>query len=388
MEEERTKEPEIRDCTLFWDYCHDRRWLALLFLLTIGIFLLVAALNHLPGASGLMYGIPLSVFLWGVFAAVDFYHYCRKRSLLSRAMQAPELAASFLAAGNGCAGRMYPEEAFSWNERSLSRLEQAYRTLIEGLCEERETILLDSEKQRKERGDYYLMWAHQIKTPIAAIKLLLEEREDGFPMLQELFKIEQYVEMVLSYLRLESISSDLLLKEYALGQIVKNVVKKFSVLFINSGLKLALGNLEGIMVLTDEKWFGLALEQILSNSIKYTHMGRISVYMAEDEVRTLVIEDTGIGIRGEDLPRIFERGFTGYNGRLDQKSTGIGLYLTKQVLDHLSIPVRVESVMGSGTKVYLNLEAGLQGSDPGPEAGLQGSGPGLEAGTQKNEAEA
>ena len=109
--------------------------------------------------------------------------------------------------------------------------------------------------------------------------------------------------------------------------------------------------------LTDEKWLGFCIEQILSNSIKYTApaTGCISIYLWEQEPHTLVVEDNGIGIRPEDLPRIFERGFTGYNGRMDKKSTGIGLYLCRQILDRLGNQIRVESRENQGTRVYLSL---------------------------------
>ena len=105
-------------------------------------------------------------------------------------------------------------------------------------------------------------------------------------------------------------------------------------------------------VLTDEKWLVFVLEQLLSNALKYTRSGRISIHM---EGKELVVEDTGIGIQAEDLPRVFEKGFTGYNGRTDKKSTGIGLYLCKSVMDKLRHQIRIESEVGIGTKIYLNL---------------------------------
>ena len=170
-----------------------------------------------------------------------------------------------------------------------------------------------------------------------------------------MFKIEQYVEMVLTFQRLESLSSDLVLQEYELGSILRRTAKKFSILFINKGLALELPETKA-RVLTDEKWFGFCLEQLFSNSIKYTRQGKIAVYVEEcaESVR-LELEDTGIGIRPEDLPRIFEKGFTGYNGRMNKKSTGIGLYLCRRIFDHLSIRVNVESQEGKGTRASMEL---------------------------------
>ncbi len=111
-----------------------------------------------------------------------------------------------------------------------------------------------------------------------------------------------------------------------------------------------------IRVLTDEKWLLFILEQILSNAIKYTKRGSVAVYMDDREEKTLVIADTGIGIVAEDVPRVFEKGFTGYNGRYDKRSTGIGLYLCRRVLNRLSHTIRIESEPGQGTRVYINLD--------------------------------
>ena len=106
-------------------------------------------------------------------------------------------------------------------------------------------------------------------------------------------------------------------------------------------------------VLTDEKWLVFVIEQLLSNAIKYTNKGKISIYPLED--KKLVIEDTGIGISKEDIPRIFDKGFTGYNGRTDKKATGLGLYLCKNILDKLSHKISIESEVGVKTKVILDL---------------------------------
>lgn len=216
---------------------------------------------------------------------------------------------------------------------------------------------------RQEMLDYYSLWAHQIKTPIAAMRLLLQSYEEGeikeqqefiHTMKMELFKTEQYVEMVLSYLRMEDMSSDLSLQWYETDQIVRQAVKKYAQLFILKRIRLNYQKCEG-KVLTDEKWLLLVIEQLLSNALKYTVQGQISIYMEPTEEEVLVIEDTGIGIQAEDLPRIFEKGFTGYNGRKDKKSTGIGLYLCKSVCTKLNHGLEVESEVGKGTRVKLYL---------------------------------
>jgi signal transduction histidine kinase len=165
--------------------------------------------------------------------------------------------------------------------------------------------------------------------------------------------------MVMYYQRLESISSDFLFRKYDLYDIVKQTLKKYAILFINSKLSLDLQEFE-CFVVTDEKWLQFALGQIISNALKYTPRGGISIYLEKTSGNAqLVVRDTGIGIRPEDLPRIFERGYTGYNGRLDKKSTGIGLYLCKRTLDKLSHTIEVSSEVGKGTKVTIgfSLEA-------------------------------
>ena len=163
--------------------------------------------------------------------------------------------------------------------------------------------------------------------------------------------VEQYVQMALQYLRMEKMTSDLVFARYDLDALIRQAVRKYAPLFIRRKIILSYEPVH-CEVLTDEKWLVFVLEQILSNALKYTVEGSISIYMEDD---WLVIEDTGIGICSEDLPRIFEKGFTGYNGRSDKKSTGIGLYLCKQIIEKLRCQIRVESKLGKGTRVLLHL---------------------------------
>ena len=210
----------------------------------------------------------------------------------------------------------------------------------------------------KEKEDFFAMWAHQIKTPIAALGLLMQTNpENTFAMKGELFKIERYVDIILNYLRLEDMNQDLLFKQYSLEKLVKQAVKKYSPLFIQSKLALKFDNLS-VDVLTDEKWLVFVMEQLLSNAIKYTNRGEIHVYanvVWEGEVKKtkLSIEDTGIGIRQEDLPRIFDRAFTGYNGRNDKKASGLGLYLCKTILSKLGHEITITSTYQKGTCVII-----------------------------------
>lgn len=238
--------------------------------------------------------------------------------------------------------------------------EEIYQEIIEDLYRQKSVLESDTGIAKKEMMDYYSLWVHQIKTPISAMRLLLqsegmEEQKVKKAMKMELFKTEQYVEMVLSYLRMEEMSNDLMLKWYPLDEMIRQAARKYSQMFILQKISLDYRPVES-MVLTDEKWLLFVMEQILSNALKYTKSGgTIHIYMAPDKKETLVIEDTGIGIQEEDLPRVFEKGFTGYNGREQKKSTGIGLYLCKQVMEKLNHDITIESAPGEGTKVYLSL---------------------------------
>ena len=176
-------------------------------------------------------------------------------------------------------------------------------------------------------------------------------------MEQELFEIEQYAQMALHYLHLQEEGSDLVLKEYELSDIVKSAVRKYSVSFIEKRLSMEFKEFS-FFVVTDQKWLEILLQQVISNSVKYTAQGGVHIYLEQKETGSnLVIADTGIGIREEDLPRIFDRGFTGFNGRLDQHSTGIGLYLCRQIARKLGITLNVTSKVNEGTQVRIGFTA-------------------------------
>ena len=230
-----------------------------------------------------------------------------------------------------------------------------YQSLVQALCQNRARLAMENENRLRDMTDYYTFWAHQIKTPIAAMGLLLQERPDSAPLEVELLKIEQYVEMVLSYLRLDSASTDYVLHDCDLDEILRGTVRKLAKMFILKKITLDFRE-TGKTVLTDGKWLGFVVEQVLSNALKYTpEGGTIRVYGDGD---TVVIADDGIGIRPEDLPRVFEKGFTGYNGRTERKSTGIGLYLCKTVMERLCHGITVTSRPGQGTLVRLDLSRG------------------------------
>lgn len=202
--------------------------------------------------------------------------------------------------------------------------------------------------------DYYTMWVHQIKTPIASMHLILqkEDSEDSRRLRAELFRVEQYVQMVLCFLRLDSDFTDYVIKEYRVDDIIRPAVRRLAPQFIMKKLALEYEHTDEV-ALTDEKWLGFVVEQVLSNAVKYTSSGSISIKCDGDR---LVISDTGIGIAAEDLPRIFDKGYTGFNGRADRKASGIGLYLCRRICDNLGHSIKAESAPGHGTTIIIGLE--------------------------------
>lgn len=233
-------------------------------------------------------------------------------------------------------------------------IEEDYQTVIENLRSEVAGLEEAAAARYSEMTDYYTMWVHQIKTPISSMRLTLQNEDSvqARRLSSDLFRIEQYVEMVLAFLRLDSVSTDYVFKEHSLDDIIKQAVKKFAREFISRKLRLIYKPVN-YSVVTDDKWLGFVLEQVLSNALKYTREGGVSIYMEEKDI--LCIEDTGIGIAPEDLPRIFEKGYTGYNGRTDKRASGLGLYLCRRICKNLSAEIWASSHPGKGTVIHINL---------------------------------
>lgn len=328
---------------IFRTFLKERTRNICLYLGFVGIFWVVFSLYNIDIAA-VGYAFLLSVVWLLGYGIIDYYKYVNKYYALRDARQKIDVDIDAL-----------PDAG--------TLLEENYQKIIQQLYDERIEIESKERISMQEMKDYYSMWAHQIKTPIAALRVLIQAREEDEDedentrelireMKMELFKIEQYVDMVLTYVRMENMSSDLVFTRYPLDKLVRQAVRKYSQMFILRRIKLHLAPLDQ-MVLTDEKWFVFVLEQILSNALKYTSKGCISIYV-QDFV--LVVEDSGIGIYPEDLPRVFERGFTGYNGRNNKKSTGIGLYLCKTIMTKMRHEIWIESEVGTGTRVYIKLE--------------------------------
>ena len=263
------------------------------------------------------------------------------------------LASFFLGMDLASAYKEYRNQLFYASGRPQTALEVLLFEKLALLEMDKKNRAIEEREKLNDLMDYYTLWAHQIKTPIAASSLLVGEIEDKKvknQLEQELFKIESYVNIVLQYLRLESFHEDLVLKKENLEDLVKEIVKKYAIFFIQKGLSLNLHDL-GRSIITDRKWFVVILEQVLSNSLKYTSQGGIEIYFQED---ALYIKDSGLGIQDADLLRVFERGFSGYNGRLTQQSSGLGLYLSKKIADELGHQISIASQVGQGTTVMIS----------------------------------
>lgn len=313
------------------------RSLLILYMLNVMAFSFVYILGRLP-LYFLLFGIELSLFLGSCFFVFQFSKYYKRFRLLERLDKDPIHTLKQLSTSQD------PSEAF-------------FRLKIIGLAKEIQQIERRNLQRSNAQMDYFTLWLHQIKTPISAISLLLQRNShmnDGHQMEQELLRIENYTHMALNYVRIEKSGTDLDFADVSLDRVIKETVKKFSILFIYNHIQLDYQETAATVV-SDEKWLRVLVEQILSNSLKYTpEGGTIKIYMSPTQEQ-LIIEDTGIGIRSEDLPRIFERGYSGFNGRIHEKSTGLGLFLSQEITKRLGHDLRIESTLGKGTKVTIDL---------------------------------
>lgn len=315
---------------------------------------------YLIGArkQDLVYAAVLDAILLLIIVLVGFFRYSSKVKSLSNALKRPV------------------EEQAQLPE-ATDDVEILYHRLLENQSIARSESESSAAVRQSRMRDYYSMWVHQIKTPISAMKLLLEaEREELGQLMcdeepqatlkelsdnldsfeDELFRIEEYVSMALQYQRVSSTENDFVLEKVSLDGVIRDTIKKYAKIMIRRHIGI---NYSGTkkQVYTDEKWLAFILEQILSNAIKYTPQGFVTIETAEEKDRFFItVKDTGIGIKAEDLPRVFEKGYTGYNGHADKKATGIGLYLCRQMADKLGHTIRMESELGKGTKVWIGFE--------------------------------
>lgn len=219
----------------------------------------------------------------------------------------------------------------------------------ERLLNENRNLKSEMLNQKDDLNAYFLMWLHQIKTPMTVSKLLLEKPDEttNTKLKMQLMYIEQYISMAMNYLKMIDHSTDMDITQVNLDDIIKNLLKKYSLLFIHNHISLEYQS-NVTHVISDTQWLTILIEQILSNALKYTENGKISIQYLEDK-HALEIRDTGIGIRSEDIPKIFDRGYSGFNGRMNEKSSGLGLYLAKKISERLNIQIEVESKLSQGS---------------------------------------
>lgn len=313
---------------------------------------------YLIGArkQDLVYAVVLDAILLLITVLVGFFRYSSKVKALSNALKRPV------------------EEQAQLPE-AIDDVEMLYQRLLENQSIARSEAESSAAIRQSQMRDYYSMWVHQIKTPISAMKLLLEvEREELGQLIcddeqsqyllsdnmdsfeDELFRIEEYVSMALQYQRVSSTENDFVLEKVSVDGVIRDTIKKYAKIMIRRHIGINYSG-TGQEVYTDGKWLAFMLEQILSNAIKYTPQGVVTIETAEEKDRFFItIKDTGIGIKAEDLPRVFEKGYTGYNGHADKKATGIGLYLCRQMADKLGHTIRMESEIGKGTKVWIGFD--------------------------------
>ena len=322
---------------LFWRYIRRHRLVICVFVLCCALLAGSFALYQLPLAA-VAYPAALCLLVCAAAAAWDYARTVRRHRRMAELRT--EANAMLLA---------LPAPDTIGEADCMAAIETLRRA-----ASERETA---NTARHREMVDYYTAWVHQIKTPIAAMRLTLQldDTPNGRKLMSQLLRIEQYVDMVLTYLRLEEGGSDYVIRPCSVDEVVRAAVRRFAGEFIDRRIRLDYEPVQWETV-TDGKWLTFVVEQLLSNALKYTGQeGAIRIYRQGDE---LCIADTGMGIAPEDLPRVFQMGYTGENGRLDRRSSGIGLYLCRRICGNLRHGIRMESVPGKGTTVYLTLGRG------------------------------
>ena len=315
----------------FWE----QRMIGLFLVLAISIFALVFSMYDIK-LEAILYASMLCLTAGLLFEGIHLIFYLRRHTEQQKRLQGLPVFYS----------ELLPP-------RTLA--EQDLQEMVQKLGEQYTAVTTDWQRQQKESLDYYSAWVHQIKTPISSMKMILqqEDTEENHLLSAELFRIEQYTEMALQYLRLDSKTNDFVFQQYDLDSIIRQAIRKYAPQFILRKIRLIYEPVS-MTILTDEKWMLFLLEQLLSNAIKYTPHGSVTISVTPEKV--LQVADTGIGIAPEDLPRIFEKGFTGYNGRADKKSTGLGLYLCQQAAKKISVSLSVTSEVGKGSVFSVHLD--------------------------------
>ena len=319
---------------LFSHYLKDRLFFIMIYMVSVLVCLCVFKLYNLE-LEAFIYAFMILCVLLIVCGLFDYCKYYKKHQTLLTLQSNSNVS-------------------LSCDLQDSSLIGEDYHEILVAMKKYHDEYVESSESKMRDLEDYFTMWVHQAKLPIAAMKLLLEDEKLSRSEIKlQLLRMDQYTDMVLAYLRLHSTHTDFLFKELELDDLIRQSIRRFSTEFIRKHIQLHFKE-TGDVILSDEKWLVFVLEQILSNSLKYTkENGLISIYMKSKHI--LVIEDNGIGISASDLSRVFEKGYTGMNGRSDKTASGLGLYLCKNILDMLNHKITIESSVGKGTRVLLDL---------------------------------
>ncbi|MCT7868228.1 MAG: sensor histidine kinase [Lactobacillus iners] len=207
--------------------------------------------------------------------------------------------------------------------------------------------------ERKDLEEYFLLWVHQIKTPITVSDLILQKEKNPYTcqLKEQMFYIREYTNMAINYMKLKDRQADMDIAEVEIDKLLKSLLRKYSGLFIDKNISLDY-QLIDTKIITDAKWATILIEQILANALKYTNSGKITLSFDRDK-NALKVKDTGIGIKSEDINKIFDRGYSGFNGRINEKSSGIGLYLVKKIAILLNIKIEVCSTVNVGSEFII-----------------------------------
>lgn len=312
-------------------YLKDNHSVYLLLLVVILVFDSLLMLCNID-TSLIIYPNVIVLFIIIVYIFFDYYKYKNKHELLTKGFYED----------NDC---LYDEDY----QKIINELEAKIRQL--------ET---NNHKVKKEMSDYYSLWVHQIKTPISAMQLTLENEDSQLSrkLMLELLYIEQYVDMVLTYQKLSD-GSDYVFEENELDVMIKDTIRYLRLEFIERKISLKYEPINRTII-TDKKWFEFVLKQLISNALKYTRKGSIEIYLEDN---CLCIKDDGIGIKESDLKRIFERGYTGSNGHDNKNSSGIGLYLCTNIVSNLGLKLSATSSIGLGSVFKIDLSQDEKAKD-------------------------
>ena len=224
---------------------------------------------------------------------------------------------------------------------------------LERITKEKRQLEEETLQRQKDLEDYFLLWMHQMKTPITAASLLLESDSmscdsNAIRIKSRLMEINGYANMAMSYLKLMQDSNDMDLTMVKLKPLVTEILKRYSLLFVENDDRIEIDIPRSAYVLSDARSLSVLVEQLISNAVKYTRGGKILIRYNLGK-KALRVEDTGAGIPAQDLPKIFDRGYSGFNGRATDKSSGLGLFLVDTIARKLSLKIAVESKVGEGS---------------------------------------